>query len=135
MARVPPPRHDIHRGLWIPDLREGSFSPLRTCCQSSLPGICPSRRLPTQRLCRCGLSVTFPIRLPPCADGSSPSWSRFSHAARAVERKQRDVHAAISRDVYIAIYDTVVLERRPELFFGFMIWQREVPFTVPNIPS
>src|SRR5262249_53367544 len=101
LAWVPPPRHDVNRGLWIPNLREGSFSPLKTCCQNSLPGICPSQRLPTQRLRRCGLSATFRIPLPPCADGSSPSSSPFSRAARAAERKQRNVH--------VVIYDTVVL--------------------------
>src|SRR5262245_52078042 len=100
MARVPPPHHDVDRGLWIPDLRKGSFSPLRSC-QSSLPANCPSQRLPTPRLCRCDLSVTFPIRFPPCAGGSSQSSWQSSHVAHVVERKQRDVH--------VAIYDTVLL--------------------------
>src|SRR5262245_46748799 len=95
MARVPPPRHDIGGGLWIPGLREGSFSPLTTCCQSSLRGICPSQGLPTPRLRRCGLSVTSPIRFPPCGDGSSLTSSRSYRAARAAERKQRDVHVVI----------------------------------------
>src|SRR5690242_2014500 len=102
MARVPSPRHDIDRGLWIPDLREGSFFPLRTCCQNSLPAICPSQRSPTPRLRHCGLSVTSPIRFLPCADGSSPGSSPSYRAAHVAERKQRDVHAAI--------YDTVVLD-------------------------
>src|SRR5262245_41011909 len=101
MARVPPPRHDIGGGLWIPGLREGSFSPLTTCCQSSLRGICPSQGLPTPRLRRCGLSVTSPIRFPPRRDGSSLTSSRSNRAARAAERKQRDVH--------VVIYDAVVL--------------------------
>src|SRR5690348_12398653 len=105
MARVPSPRHDIDRGLWIPDLREGSFFPLRTCCQNSLPAICPSQRSPTPRLRHCGLSVTSPIRFLPCADGSSPGSSPSYRAAHVAERKQRDVHAAI--------YDTVVLGHRP----------------------
>src|SRR5262245_33768147 len=101
MARVPPPRHDIGGGLWLPGLREGGFSPLTTCCQSSLRGICPSQGLPTPRLRRCGLSVTSPIRFPPCGDGSSLTSSRSYRAARAAERKQRDVH--------VVIYDAVVL--------------------------
>src|SRR6516225_3129131 len=100
MARVPPPRHAVDRGLWIPDLRKGNFSPLRSC-QSSLPASCPSQRLPTPRLRRCDLSVTFPIRFLPCAGGSSQSSSQSSHVAHVVERKQRDVH--------VAIYDTVLL--------------------------
>src|SRR5262245_43101306 len=101
MARVPPPRHDIGGGLWVPGLREGSFSPLTTCCQSSLRGICPSQGLPTPRLRRCGLSVTSPIRSPPCGDGSSLTSSRSYRAARAAERKLRHVH--------VVIYDAVVL--------------------------
>src|SRR5262245_45880757 len=102
MARVPPPRHDIGGGLWIPGLREGSFSPLTTCCQSSLRGICPSQGLPTPRLRRCGLSVTSPIRFPPCGDGSSLTSSRSYRAARAAERKQRDVHVVICDAVVLA---------------------------------
>src|SRR5262245_5652176 len=101
MARVSSPRHDVDRGLWFPDLREGSFFPLRTYCQSSLPANCPSQELPTPRLRRCDLSVTSPIRFLPCADGSSRDSSPSCRAARVAERKQRDVHAAI--------YDTVVL--------------------------
>src|SRR5215470_13413537 len=101
MARVPPPRHDVDRGLWIPNLREGSFSPLRTCCQSFLPRICPSQRLPTQRIRRCGLSGTSRIPSLPCGDGLSPSSSTSCRAAHAVERNQRDV--------LVVIYDTVVL--------------------------
>jgi len=110
MARVPPPRHDVDRGLWIPDLRKGSFSPLRSC-QSSLPASCPSQRLPTPRLRRCDLSVTFPIRFPPCAGGSSQSSSQSSHVAHVVERKQRDVH--------VAIYDTVLLEAMPSTSWAY----------------
>src|SRR5215470_19017464 len=100
MARVPPPCHDVDRRLWIPGLRKGSFSPLRSC-QSSLPANCPSQRLPTQRLRRCDLSGTFPIRFTPCADGSSQSSLQSSHVAHVVERKQRDAH--------VAICDTVLL--------------------------
>src|SRR5262245_52688083 len=102
MARVPPPCHDIGGGLWVPGLREGSFSPLTTCCQSSLRGICPSQGLPTPRLRRCGLSGTSPIRFPPCGDGSSLTSSRSYRAARVAERKQRYVH--------VVIYDAVVLD-------------------------
>src|SRR5215813_6168189 len=106
MARVPPPRHDIDRGLRVPDLREGSLFPLTTCCRSSLRANCPSQRLPTPRFRRCGLSVTSPIRLPPCADGSLQSSSPFSRAAHAAERKQRGAH--------VVICDTVVLGQRRE---------------------
>jgi hypothetical protein len=86
---------NVDRGLWIPDLREGSFSPLSINCQSSLPGTCLTQRLSTQRLRRCGLSATSRILLPPCADGLSSSSSPTSHVARAAQQKQRNVHVVI----------------------------------------
>jgi hypothetical protein len=43
----------------------------------------PEFALPKDYLCRCGLSVTFRTPLPPCDDGSSPSSSQSSRAARA----------------------------------------------------
>src|SRR5215813_5597808 len=104
MARVPPPRHDIDRGLRVPDLREGSLFPLTTCCRSSLRANCPSQRLPTPRFRRCGLSVTSPIRLSPCADGSLRSSSPFSRAAHAAERKQRGAHVVICDTVVLATH-------------------------------
>jgi hypothetical protein len=100
MAWFPPSRDDVDRGLRIPDLREGSLSPL-SYCQRSLPGTCLTQRLPTQRLRRCGLSATSRIQLPPCADGLSSRSSPISHAARAARRNQRDGH--------VVIYDAVVL--------------------------
>jgi SRSO17 transposase len=93
----------------------GAFPPLTTCCQSSLREICPSQGLPTPRLRRCGLSVTSPIRFPPCGDGSSLTSSRSYRAARAAERKQRDVH--------VVIYDAVVLGPFPDFH-----WKRGVRF-------
>jgi Transposase DDE domain len=82
-------------------ISERGVSPLSSYCQSSLPAICPSQELPTPRLHRSGLSVTSRIPSPPCADGSSQSSSPSSHAARAVEQRQRDAHASI--------YDAVLL--------------------------
>src|SRR5262245_41631567 len=101
MAWLPSPRDDVHRGLWILDLREGSFSPLSSNCQSSLPGICLTQRLSTQRLRRCGLSVTYPIQSLPYASCSSSSLSPTSHAVPAAPRK--------NRDVYVVICDAVAL--------------------------
>src|SRR5262249_11936750 len=43
----------------------------------------PEFALPKDYLGRCGLSVTFRTPLPPCDDGSSPSSSWSSRAARA----------------------------------------------------
>src|SRR5215510_14673458 len=101
MAWLPSSRDDVHRGLWIPDLREGSFSPLSSNCQSSLPGICLTQRLSTQRLRRCGLSVTYPIQSQPHASSSSASLSPTSHAVPAAPRK--------SRDLYVLTYAAVPL--------------------------
>ena len=101
MARVPPSRHDVDRGLWIPNLREGSFSPLRTCCQSFLPRICPSQRLPTQRIRRCGLSDMSPIQSQPCAGVWRP------HSPNVY----RDVPVAADRKSSVAPRDAVMQAR------------------------
>ena len=68
MARLPPPRHAVHRRLRVPDLRAGDDSPLRTSSRQAVRGTCRSRRLPTQRRRRCEPSATFQTRSPPCAD-------------------------------------------------------------------
>jgi SRSO17 transposase len=67
MARFPPSCDAQHRGLWIPDLREGGFSPLKSSCRKAHAKICRSPRLSTPRLRRCGLSVTSRTPLRPCA--------------------------------------------------------------------
>src|SRR5262249_2524476 len=101
LARIPPSRDNVDSGLRFPDLRKGSFSPLRTYCQSSLLEICLSQELPTQRLRRSGLSVTSQIRSPRCAGASSSRSPGACRAARVVQLQKRDV--------YVVIYDTVVL--------------------------
>ena len=114
MAWLPPSRHTLHRGLRIPDLREGDDSPLSTSFQRNVPGGCHSRRLQTQRLHRCGPSGTFQTRLRPCADGS------FSPSSKTC----RDVRAAPLRSGTrrsTKLYDTVRLVpsragRRPGAF-------------------
>src|SRR5215467_7430345 len=105
MAGLPPSRNDVHRRLWIPDLREGSFFPLSLGRQNSLPATCPTQRLSTQRLRRCGLSATFPIQSLPCVDGLLSRLSRTSRVARAARRKHKDV--------YVVIYDAVILAPLP----------------------
>jgi hypothetical protein len=69
MARLPSPRHAVHRGLRIPDLRAGDDSPLRTSFHHSVPETCRTRRLPTQRIRRYGPSVTSQTQSQPCVDG------------------------------------------------------------------
>jgi hypothetical protein len=83
MARLPPSRHTLHRGLRIPDLRKGDDSPLSTSFHRDVPGACHSRRLQTQRLHRCGPSGTFQTRLRPCADGSFLPSSKTCRDVRA----------------------------------------------------
>src|SRR6266567_9539452 len=48
VARLPSPRHDVHRSLRIPGLREGDDSPLKTSYRYAAPDACLTRRLSTQ---------------------------------------------------------------------------------------
>src|SRR5262249_10512837 len=84
MAWLPPSRHPLYCGLRIPDLRARNDSPLRRSCHHALPAICLTRRLPAQRIRRCGLNATFRTRLQRC-DGDwwplSLRRSRVAHAA------------------------------------------------------
>ena len=68
-ARLPSPRHDVHRSLRIPGLREGDDSPLSTSSRRAVQDDCSTRRLSTQRISPCGLSATFQTRSQPCACG------------------------------------------------------------------
>src|SRR5262245_27186913 len=85
MARLPPSRHPLHCGLRIPDLRARDDSPLNGSCHQGVPAICRTRRLPAQRIRRCGLNATFRTRLQQ-RDGDwsplSPRCYRVAHAAR-----------------------------------------------------
>jgi len=40
VARLPPPRHAVHRRLWVPDRRKADDSPLRAPRSQALPNIC-----------------------------------------------------------------------------------------------
>src|SRR5262249_18832752 len=84
MARLPPSRHPLHCGLRIPDLRARDDSPLRRSCHHALPAICLTRRLPAQRIRRCGLTATFRTRLQRCDGDWWPLWQRRSRVAHAV---------------------------------------------------
>src|SRR5438132_3854064 len=85
MARLPPSRHSLHCGLRIPDLRARDDSPLNRSCYQGVPAICLTRRLPAQRIRRCGPNATFRTRLQQC-EGDwwplSPRCYRVAHAAR-----------------------------------------------------
>src|SRR6266567_8979480 len=104
MARLPPSRHSLHCGLRIPDLRARDDSPLNRSCHQGVPAICLTRRLPAQRIRRCGPNATFRTRLQQC-EGDwwplSPRCYRVAHAAR------------LGTDTEIC--DTVRLERSSSL--------------------
>src|SRR5215831_17274236 len=99
MARLPPSRHPLHCGLRIPDLRARDDSPLRRSCHHALPAICLTRRLPAQRIRRCGLNATLRTRLQRCDGDWWPLWHRRSRVAHA---------ALLATDTQIC--DTVRLE-------------------------
>src|ERR1700730_13175796 len=88
MAWLPSSCNPVHRCLWIPGLREGDDSPLRTSFRRAAPATCPSRQLPTPRILPCGLDGTSQIRLPPCAEGSSSLSLGVYHAARVAAELQ-----------------------------------------------
>ena len=67
VAGLPSSRHDVHRGLRIPSLREGDDSPLKTSYRHAVPDACLTRRLSTQRILPCGLNATSQTRSQPCA--------------------------------------------------------------------
>src|SRR5215475_15264947 len=94
MARLPPSRHSLHRGLRIPELRAGDDSPLDRSCRQAVPATCPIRRLPAQRIHRCGLNATSQTRLQQC-DGDwwllSPQRYRAAHAARLQPQLGTDI--------------------------------------------
>jgi hypothetical protein len=53
--------------------------PLRRSCHHDVPAICLTRRLPAQRIRRCGLNATFRTRLQRCDGDCSPLSPRLSH--------------------------------------------------------
>jgi hypothetical protein len=95
LARLPPPRHPVHRRLRVPDLRKGDDSPLRTSLPQAIPKTCrfPSSKIHAIRLC--AQSATCQTPSPPSADASPPRSLTRSPAARAA---------------YASGYDAVVLD-------------------------
>ncbi len=92
MARLPPPRHAVHRRLWVSDCRAGDDSPLSKPFRQDVPATCRSRRLPTPRRRRCGPNAMFRTRSPPCAAASSPPSSKRCRDAHAAQRRSSDDH-------------------------------------------
>jgi hypothetical protein len=81
MARLPPSRHAVHRGLWILISERETIPPSRARLTIA---ICPTPRLSAQSMRRCGLNATSQTRLQRC-DGHWWSLSsqhyRGAHAA------------------------------------------------------
>src|SRR6266436_5401153 len=111
MAWLPSSCHPVYRCLWIPDLREGDDSPLRTSFRRSAPATYPTPQLPTPRILPCGLNGTSQTRSPPCAEGSSLLSLVAYHAARAVAELQ-------SGNARAEICNAVVVERIPRIAAG-----------------
>src|ERR1700719_2016358 len=106
MAWLPSSCNPVHRCLWIPCLREGDDSPLRTSFRRAAPATCPSRQLPTPRILPCGLNGTSQIRSSPCAEGSSQLSLDAYRAARAAAELQHG-------NVRVEICNAVVLGGLP----------------------
>ena len=83
LARLSSSCHAVHRRLWIPALRKGSLSPLRTQPRRSQRRISPTRRLSTPRIPRSDLSVTCQIRSHPSGSPSPAQSPAPCPAARA----------------------------------------------------
>src|SRR5947207_10563566 len=98
MVGLPSPRDDVHRSLRVPDIREGTFSPLANAPLPACPEDCNSPGLATQRLPRSGLSDMSQTRLPPCGDASSSASHNDCRAAPAVQRQHETKRGATNRD-------------------------------------
>ena len=92
MARLPPPRHDVHRRLWVSDCRAGDDSPLSKPFRQDVPETCRSQRLSTPRRRRCGPNAMSRTRSPPCAAASSPPSSKRCRDAHAAQHRSSDDH-------------------------------------------
>jgi len=78
MARVPSPRHLVHRGLWLPGLWEKPDSPLKPTSRNR-PNTSPTRRLPPSRRFPPGRSATCRTPSRPCASTWPALLLRSSH--------------------------------------------------------
>src|SRR6516164_1761707 len=102
LARFSPSRHAVYRGLWIPNLRAGDDSPLRTTFRRDVRETCHFRWLPTPRRRPSGPNGTSPTQ-------SRPSiahwWSQSPGCCRAAHAAPADFNETCDK-----IYDAVVLE-------------------------
>jgi len=148
MAWLPPSRHPLHCGIRLPDFRTRNDSPLRRSCHHALPAICLTRRLPAQRIRRCGLNATFRTRLQRC-DGDwwplSPRRSRVAHAAllatasdgRAYRGKTEVSIKDIRRDALVGALDADQTESLVEALTrsGWLRREAAKPFAVSAVSA
>src|SRR5918996_1694348 len=111
MARLPSSRYTVHRGLWIPHLRAGDDSPLRSTFRHAALGTFPTQSLSTQRIRPCGLNVTSRTRSQPCADDWSLRLPGRSHDALAVSLQSRPDRDEVGFDAVRISAFTRVLTR------------------------
>ena len=105
------------RSLRIPDLREGDDSPLRTSPRLAQRAIFPSRRLSTQRICRCVRNVTCRTQSQPCVSASRELWRMHCRDVLVADKSVRRSSCRMS--------DAVGLGSRV-LFRGAHSWPHRV---------
>src|ERR1700690_3058352 len=86
MARLPSSRQPLYRRLWLSGLRNGDPSPLRTVSRLVRLAIFLSRRLSTQRCCRCDRSAMCRTPLQLCASASHVPCCAHCHAVPAADK-------------------------------------------------
>ena len=117
------PRHAVHRGLRILDLREGDdLFPQHLSSRRVVPAICATQRLPTQRLRPCVPNGTFRTRsqtvrrrLIAALVSTPPRWAAAAQSPQTHAPYSR--RSKISRSAYLR--DGLLVRRCPvRLFLG-----------------
>src|SRR5665213_4002041 len=113
VARLPPPRHAVHRRLRIPGLREGDDSPLWTLFRQAVRETYGSQRLPTQRLRRCEPNDTSRTRSRHCASAAaSPSPADYRDAHAAQLQYTETYHAELCDAVVLGVVQLNIASQR-----------------------
>src|SRR6478736_9751690 len=108
LARLPPSRHAVHRGLWLSDRRAGEIFPPQAQVAPGVSKRLAFPRVTTPRRRRSDPNGTCRTRSPPCDDGSPWRWTGACIDARAAHAQIRAITADPSS---IAACDAVVLLR------------------------
>src|SRR5207244_3037674 len=85
--RVAEGRDGANEILALPLATQRRLPPLQSALRNPPPATCRSRRLPTPRHRRCGLSGTSPTPSPPCAASSSLASPASCHDVLAARRQ------------------------------------------------